>query len=343
VFKDPADGSFYATPEFNGDKAEFEMFRGKDDGAGDGCNKDFADILKDHFAGVMTVEEFSAANEYAQREYRSFTGETEILPVEEINDVSSISADEVYILNSPAWKQSYIDSIKSKTEQPKGWKEYCQSILDEFLKDHGNVTYSNVYFGIEAGYVKGMSTEESKSFHDEIEALFVAAGWTYQPSTRSGISPTARKGKQSLYLHPMHFSGACLDCEIDVIERFLRLGKTFSYRVTDVYKRVLDMPDEEFTEQLDARRAEMTKDIQRVFITKRKNLFIVDYDTALRSVWKKYEVERLDRTHYDNERILAPFARGIFDELVKDGRIATSETRHGLGYRTAIQSKKEVA
>jgi len=342
VFKNPEDGSFHATPEFNGDKTEFELFYGKQNDSGDGCSKDFVDILKEHFAEVSTLTEFKTANEYAQQEYRSFLGDPEILPVCKVSDVSALVADEIYILTPQSRESEYLDYLQRNPENTISLKEYSRLILDECVKKKGNVTYSNVYFRIKSEYVydHGLPEEKKQSFSEEIVSLFEASGWTVEIPARDCISPTARKGKQSLYLHPMNFSGACLNCEIDTIEKMLSTAKTFSLRATDVYGEVFDMTDDEFSEFLDEKRDAIANDVLNVFKTKRSNLYVIDLYTALKSAWKKYDIKRLDRNNYDNEKILSAFVQPIFDELLKEGRIVSCNTKHGLGYKTFLSEKE---
>ena len=65
VFTDPTSGRRYVTPEFNGDKAEFEKH-----GLGDICTIIWNETLA-MFNAVSTLDEFKAANEQAQGYYIS--------------------------------------------------------------------------------------------------------------------------------------------------------------------------------------------------------------------------------------------------------------------------------
>ena len=47
----------YSTPEFNGDKSEFNLFSKR----GDSCDKDFNEILKE-FENIKNLEEFKNAS-----------------------------------------------------------------------------------------------------------------------------------------------------------------------------------------------------------------------------------------------------------------------------------------
>ena len=89
VFYDDDAGSFYSTPEFNGDKTEMEAMR-----SDDSCDKDWADILKE-FEGVKTLNEFKAVSEKAQRYYHSSIAKhIQIIPVEKTGIVH-IGAKEI--------------------------------------------------------------------------------------------------------------------------------------------------------------------------------------------------------------------------------------------------------
>jgi len=93
IFTDRESGHRYATPEFNGDKQDFERFIGEN---GDSCTATWEEITE-LFRPVRTLEEFRAANEAAPRCYISSFG-TEILPVEQLSDDAGVTADELLFL-----------------------------------------------------------------------------------------------------------------------------------------------------------------------------------------------------------------------------------------------------
>jgi hypothetical protein len=69
-------GQIFATPEYNGDKSEFEKFGSKDI-----CHRDWVGIEAE-FRDVKTIEDFKSANKRAQSCYcSSVTGEPSIHPV----------------------------------------------------------------------------------------------------------------------------------------------------------------------------------------------------------------------------------------------------------------------
>ena len=87
------EGRYYTTPEFNGDKTEFEAF-----GSNDSCDKDWDGIIA-VFDVDGTLDDFKQANETAQGFYHSSLPGGEILPVVEIASPNEVSADEVIALN----------------------------------------------------------------------------------------------------------------------------------------------------------------------------------------------------------------------------------------------------
>jgi len=79
VFTDAKTNKTYRTPEFNGDRAEYLLFKGTS--CLDSCSAEWNDIYKE-FEEVTTLEQFEAANVRAQGYYSSFLG-VEVLPIEE--------------------------------------------------------------------------------------------------------------------------------------------------------------------------------------------------------------------------------------------------------------------
>lgn len=82
----------YSTPEFNGDKSEFNLFSKR----GDSCDKDFNEILKE-FENIKNLEEFKNASNKAQRYYHSRFVGTETIPIEEVSKITY--NDEIYMLD----------------------------------------------------------------------------------------------------------------------------------------------------------------------------------------------------------------------------------------------------
>lgn len=202
--------------------------------------------------------------------------------------------------------------------------------------------YRNVHFRIEAGYVwgEGMSENASKAFHDEINQLFINAGWEIIPPRFSSACPDAAKGKSKLYLHPMDVSGAIDEALIDEVKQILDKGRTFTCYHVDVYEEVYDWTDEEYTVWLDERKESIKKDLLDMFRTKRRNLFVTRDYAVIQTVKEKYHVHRLDsfvgRSTNDVEW---RYVQTMFDEMVQDGCFTIAQTKNGTGYRTVVGCK----
>jgi len=95
IFKDGS-GNLFATPEFNGDKKEFEFFK-----MGDICLSNWKDTLK-HFEGITTIKEFREANKQAQSYYISnlCPDSNVTIPITEIKNINRVKADEVYFIEN---------------------------------------------------------------------------------------------------------------------------------------------------------------------------------------------------------------------------------------------------
>ena len=88
VFTDKTTGKRYMSPEFNGDKHDFETLMPVNKSS---CDKNWNEIMDAHFSNINTLTQFITANENAQKEYRQFIngqymGEVEILPVEDFDE-----------------------------------------------------------------------------------------------------------------------------------------------------------------------------------------------------------------------------------------------------------------
>ena len=90
------DGTQYATTEFNGDKAEFEL-RCQHFHCQDSCDKDWAEIEPIFFA-CKTLGDFICANEQAQSFYHSFLPNQETILVRQLEDGEDVTADEILVI-----------------------------------------------------------------------------------------------------------------------------------------------------------------------------------------------------------------------------------------------------
>lgn len=106
-FFDTKTKKLYSTPEFNGDKSEFNLFSKR----GDSCDKDFDEILKE-FENIKTLEEFESASDKAQSYYHSGFVGTVTLPIEEVSEITY--NDEIYMLDSNGKSYLYNPSELSR-------------------------------------------------------------------------------------------------------------------------------------------------------------------------------------------------------------------------------------
>ena len=136
--------------------------------------------------------------------------------------------------------------------------------------------YQKVYFYIDSTYEwgKGFPNRTAKiAFHEEAKRIFRCAGWEIIPGSSSAESDTAVKGKQSLYLHPMEFTGVILAEEITAVRNALRSARNFRLRNIGQFEMYQDMSDKEYAAYLESRREEIIKDILLHYKTKRRDLF----------------------------------------------------------------------
>ena len=215
--------------------------------------------------------------------------------------------------------------------------------------------YSNTHFRIRKnGYDSSGRTEWEANtriaYENEVSEILEANGWDVHKSLRSGVSSTASKGRNHLYLHPQDFSGVVENSEREVLFEAFKNADTFLCETVDVYREIFDMTDEELTENLNNAREAIESELLEAFTTKRSNLYFSEVGPfgLDGKIGKKYSVERLaiegKRSHHGVDRridgICATFAGEVFQSLVDSGKIVTSQTKNGIGYRSA--NKKEL-
>ena len=109
--------------------------------------------------------------------------------------------------------------------------------------------YQKVYFYIDSTYEwgKGFPNRTARiAFHEEAKRIFRCAGWEIIPGNSSAESDTAVKGKQSLYLHPMEFTGVILAEEIAAVRNALRSARNFRLRNIGQFEMYQDMSDKDY-------------------------------------------------------------------------------------------------
>ena len=197
--------------------------------------------------------------------------------------------------------------------------------------------YQKVYFYIDSQYRWGHGFPNRTAniqFHEEVRRLFRCADWEIRPGCNSAESDTAVKGKQSLYLHPMEFSGVILTEEIPSVQNAIRAARSFRLRNIGRFEIYQDMSDEDYMAYLDSRREEMIGDILARYKTGRRNLFYTG--DMSESIGSKYRILRLGHDARYRDRAFQ-YVADLINELIRDGRLRTGETNAGLGIRTALQ------
>jgi len=210
----------------------------------------------------------------------------------------------------------------------------------------GGLTMSNykkVYFRIRTPmyynpeYGLGFSTPEDAMLFDKtIAELFLNDGWTVKEKKFKDSCNRVVKKKQELYLHPQSVSGVVLEENIPHIEQLLSNSSIFEFKKTDIYEDVFDITDEEYMNILKSKQAEIEKDILIVYKTKRRNLYITDTWTPLNKVLDKYRIKRLSNysSVISSNNIDFQYITELFEDLIKQNKIVTAKTKHGIGYRT---------
>lgn len=207
--------------------------------------------------------------------------------------------------------------------------------------------YRHVYFRINtssyynAKYGLGFDSEETtKQFKAEAANIFINDGWEVKKDKYNSSCPTVIKDKQELYLHPQSFSGVVKEDNILYIENLLKNSNIFTFRNTDIYYECFDIADEEYLNILESKRIEIANDILESHKTKRSNLYRIGY-TCLDTVFKKYQIRRLSHhsASYSSNDIDWKYIEGVFNDLIKENKILTAQTKHGTGYRTAKEKE----
>lgn len=204
------------------------------------------------------------------------------------------------------------------------------------------MTYRNVYFQINSGYIwgSGMSNESSTAFHQEVDSLFEAAGWTVVPCEIGAGCETVYRGNEELYLHPMSFSGLILLESIPEIETMLANAKTFRRVGTDLHEVYVEMTDANYLSYLDSRSVELETRILEIYRTKRSNLyFINDKSDAILKEIRIRRVSEYQKKGYS--RMDVNYVGELIEKLVKEGKLIEAQSNSGIGYRSA--NKRELA
>lgn len=146
---------------------------------------------------------------------------------------------------------------------------------------------------------------------------------------------------EHLHIHPQEISGVVAKNKIVAIAEAINRCKCAFCRSVDVYEDVSNMTNEQFTAQLNEKRADIENDILSAFTTKRKNLYYGEYAASglLERIAAKYHICRRQcesGTDYTAKAVCAD----VLEQLVEQGKIVTAAVKDGTGYRTAKKGDK---
>jgi predicted nucleic acid-binding Zn-ribbon protein len=206
-----------------------------------------------------------------------------------------------------------------------------------------NNTYVKTYFRIESGYVWGVGhdPERNRQFRQEVKQILSTLGFVFDEAEEQRFHgcPECFRGFENLYCHPQSLSGYVSTESIPAIEEALRSAKSFHVYCIDTYEEIKNYTEEEFQQALEEKRDEITARLLQACTTKRSNLYVVgsfllDFGSG---------VKTHDRFRNPLKGIEAEYINSLFQFLVDSGKIATCQTRSGMGYRTVKDTSKRKA
>jgi len=135
------------------------------------------------------------------------------------------------------------------------------------------------------------------TFYEVAEACFCTVGFKILPGRSSGVCPTAYRGKEHVYLHPMQFSGVVRKTSVKVIAEALQgVDKSiFSCNLVDLYHTVYDMGDYEYAEYLDGQNENIDNMLTALAETKRRDYYKNRWD-IIEHVAGEIMLHRIDKT-----------------------------------------------
>ncbi|NLA24458.1 MAG: hypothetical protein GX879_05775 [Bacteroidales bacterium] len=204
--------------------------------------------------------------------------------------------------------------------------------------------YKKVYFRIKTpsySSSNGFEPKDREEFNTEAINLFLDAGWEITQEAYSGRCSEVALNKQYLYLHPHHFTGAILPQNIKSIEEIINSAELFSCYKIDIYDDVYDLSDAQYLSVLEIKKNDIEKDLLELCSTKRKNLYVTS--DILGTILRKHRIKRLVRGgfSYSSNDADYVFFKNVFEKLIDNGYIATSQTKNGIGYRTNTEKSYE--
>lgn len=170
-----ADGTFWMTDEFNGDKDELENYCSLDS-----CSLNWPDILN-IFVGIFSLDNFKEANRRAQLCYHSCFPNCEPSPIQKGEDISRISCDLYICLPAGVPKLLYMDKWRWRYFQIRNWpvgKESYSLILNLDYPTETKIYEHTQYIDLSYSEVFCIAHEFEHLWHD-----YIAIHNTFPPGT----------------------------------------------------------------------------------------------------------------------------------------------------------------
>lgn len=177
--------------------------------------------------------------------------------------------------------------------------------------EYAEKEYINVYFRIETNLYHfndgfgcyGDSRErKAEAFYSEAKKALESIGFVVSQSHLGGSCPSAIRGKEELYLHPMNFSGDLKKSSVGEVGNALEKVSAEVFKVSwvDLYETVYDMTSTEYEDYLRSKEKEIEKMLMETAKTKRSNLYKNIYDVKQYATDKVIlkRVGRPERTEY---------------------------------------------
>lgn len=193
--------------------------------------------------------------------------------------------------------------------------------------------YKKVCFRIDSGYEWGKGLEVTKidRFNSEMRSLFTNAGWEVIESNTPGGCDTYKKGKSSLYIHPMELTGPLNINLLKEIEDLLSKATTCELYKIDTYEDVMDWTEEEYLNYLNNKKEKIKKSILEYIIPCRK-AYVSD---IVRDILRKHGKNTLSnyRCVTCSDDIDYVFVEKLIEELVEEKYLKYTDKYH---YRCEI-------
>jgi hypothetical protein len=206
--------------------------------------------------------------------------------------------------------------------------EVVESKINEALKDPEQ--YGHVFFRIEAGYKwgSGMDPKNTQAFFAEITQILTGIGFKVTPVKDPGGCPTADRGIEHLYCHPMDVSGWVKISSIPEITKAMTGAKTFTMRSVDTVEEAYNYTPEEFQAKLVEMKPEFEAELLSMLKTPRKNLykrlsgsFVMEKARRLVEKAKGMHSSGMSSMPDGLDVYAQKMVRDTIDELVKAGKI----------------------